>query len=214
MLMSASADGDLSNIDPAGALPCATGPTPDEQLARFDNNIGQRNVAPVAGDGGLRGLLESFVDRHFWTNNPYGRETRINLEAKLPPFLVQRGWQVVFLNPGGGSFTLPSRGSREISIGLKAGSDFTAAEVIAAGKQAGIVVRAKTDGYIFGGITYQLDPNLKTPPVETSPGGGPHEGCTEIAEQLLGCLRLPAGEVKSVCVKKVTVEIELKNCDC
>jgi hypothetical protein len=70
MLMSASADGDLSNIDPAGALPCATGPTPDEQLARFDNNIGQRNVAPVAGGGGLTGLLGSFADRHFWTNNP------------------------------------------------------------------------------------------------------------------------------------------------
>jgi zinc metalloprotease ZmpB len=214
MLMSASADGDLSNIDPAGALPCATGPTPDEQLARFDNNIGQRNVAPVAGGGGLTGLLGSFVNRHFWTNNPYNKEARINLEVTLPLFLAQRGWQVAFLNPGGGSFTLPARGSRKIHIVLKAGAEFTAADVMAAGKQAGIVVSAKINGYIFGGITYQLDPNLKSPPVEVLPGAGPHKGCTETAHHLLECLKLPCGEVKSVCVKKVTIDIELKNCDC
>jgi hypothetical protein len=214
MLMGVSADGDLSNVDPAGALPCATGPTPDEQLARFDNNIGQRNVAPVAGGGGLTGLLGSFVNRHFWTNNPYAKEVRINLEVNLPPFLAQRGWQAAFLNPGGASFTLPSRGSRKIQIGLKAGGEFSAADVVAAGKQAGIVVSAKINGYIFGGITYQLDPNLKTPPGEVPPGGGPHRGCTETAHHLLECLKLPCGDVKSVCVKKVTIDIELKNCDC
>lgn len=213
MLMSVSADGDLSNIDPAGALPCATGPSPDEQLARFDNNIGQRNVAPVAGGGGLTGLLGSFVNRHFWTNNPYNKEVRIKLDVTLPPFLAQRGWQIVFLNPGGGSFTLPPRGSREVHIGLKAGVEFTAADVTAAGKQAGIVVNAKINGYIFGGITYELDPNLKTPPLEVLPGG-PHKGCTETAHHLLECLNLPFGEVKSVCIKKVTIDIELKNCDC
>jgi hypothetical protein len=214
MLMGVSADGDLSNVDPAGALPCATGPTPDEQLARFDNNIGQRNVAPVAGGGGLTGLLGSFVNRHFWTNNPYAKEVRINLEVNLPPFLTQRGWQAAFLNPGGASFTLPSRGSRKIQIGLKAGGEFSAADVVAAGKQAGIVVSAKINGYIFGGITYQLDPSLKTPPVEVPPGGGPHRGCTETAQHLLECLKLSCGDVKSVCVKKVTIDIELKNCDC
>lgn len=214
MMMSVSADGDLSNVDPAGMLPCGTGPTPDEQLARFDNNIGQRNVAPVAGGGGLTGLMGSFVNRHFWTNNPYNKEVRVNLEATLPPFLTQRGWQVVFQNPGGGTFTLPPRGSREIRIGLKAGGQFTPADVIQAGAQAAIVVSAKINGYIFGGITYQIDPNLKTPPVETPQGGGVHKGCTESAHHLLECLHLPCGEVKSVCVKKVTVEIELKNCDC
>jgi hypothetical protein len=214
MLMSVSADGDLSNIDPAGALPCATGPTPDEQLARFDNNIGQRNVAPVAGGGGLAGLLGSFVNRHFWTNNPYNKEVRINLEVTLPHFLVQRGWQAVLLNPGGGSFTLPARGSREIHIGLKAGGEFTPADVNAAGTQAGIVVSARINGYIFGGITYRLDPNLKTPPIEVLPGGGSPKDCTETAHDLLECLKLPCGEVRSVRVKKVTIEIELKDRDC
>jgi hypothetical protein len=213
MMMSASADGDLSNIDPAGALPCAAGPTPDEQLARFDNNIGQRNVAPVAGGGGLRALVASFINRRFWTNNPYAREVRVALDVTVPAFLVKRGWQVTFTNPGGGSFTLPPRGSREIRIGLKAGGEFTAAEVAQAGPNAAIVVSAKVDGYIFGGITYQLDPTLTAPPVETQ-GGGPQKGCAESAHRLLECLHLPVGQVKSVCVKKVTVDIELKDCDC
>ena len=171
-------------------------------------------MAPVAGGGGLTGLLGSFVNRRFWTNNPYNKEVRINLEVTLPPFLAQRGWQVIFHNPGGGSFTLPPRGSRKIRIGLKAGGEFTAAEVTQAGTQAAIVISAKINGYIFGGITYELDPSLKTPPIETPQGGGVHKDCTETAHRLLECLNLPYGEVKSVCIKKVTVDIELKNCDC
>ena len=51
ILMEVSADGDFSNIDPRTFFPCATGPTPEWQLVPFDNNLGQRNVAPVAGSG-------------------------------------------------------------------------------------------------------------------------------------------------------------------
>jgi zinc metalloprotease ZmpB len=76
MLMSVSATGDLSNADPASGLPCAAGPTPHWRLVPFDNNIGQRNVAPVAGGGGVTGLMASFGPRHFWVNNPYGFEGR------------------------------------------------------------------------------------------------------------------------------------------
>lgn len=51
ILMEVSADGDFSNIDPRTFFPCATGPTPESQLVPFDNNLGQRNVAPIAGSG-------------------------------------------------------------------------------------------------------------------------------------------------------------------
>jgi zinc metalloprotease ZmpB len=51
MLMEVSADGDFSNIDPRTFFPCATGPTQEWQLVPFDNNLGQRNVAPIAGTG-------------------------------------------------------------------------------------------------------------------------------------------------------------------
>jgi hypothetical protein len=214
MLMSVSADGDMSNIDPAGALPCAAGPTPHETLARFDNNIGQRNVAPVAGGGGLRGLIESFVHRQFWNNNPYNREIRVHLAVTLPKFLVQRGWQVVFQNPGGASFTLPPRGNRRIVIALKAGADFSAVDVVAAGKDSAIVVSAKTNGYVFGGMSYHIDPNLKTPPAELPTGGGLKKDQEKSAQELVSRLNLPLGEVRSVSIRSITVDIELKNFEC
>jgi len=47
VLMSVSATGDLSNIDPASALPSAAGPTPDELAVRLDNNLAERRFAPV-----------------------------------------------------------------------------------------------------------------------------------------------------------------------
>jgi zinc metalloprotease ZmpB len=212
MLMSVSADGDLSNIDPAGALPCAAGPTPDEQLARFDNNIGQRNVAPVAGGGGIKGLVASFIGRHFWVGNPYNREIRVDLDVTLPPLLASRGWQAALCSPGGASFTLPPRGSRKAEIGLVAGADFSPADVQAAGEQTGIVVCAKTGGYVFGGITYQLDPQLAEPAPELPQPAPCHEGCTKAAHRLLDCLDLPVGKVRSVRVKKVSVDIEIDDC--
>src|SRR5215210_986693 len=42
-------DRDLSNIDARTFFPCAAGPTPDWRLLPFDNNLAQRNVAPVPG---------------------------------------------------------------------------------------------------------------------------------------------------------------------
>jgi hypothetical protein len=58
MLMIVSADGDPPNTDPSTGLPCATGPTPHWRLVPFDNNIGQRNVTPVAAVR-TRGSVES-----------------------------------------------------------------------------------------------------------------------------------------------------------
>ena len=51
LLMYVSADGDMSNLDPASTLPCFNGPTLSELLVRFDNNIGQRNVMSQTSDG-------------------------------------------------------------------------------------------------------------------------------------------------------------------
>ncbi|MCY7376636.1 MAG: hypothetical protein LH472_11805 [Pyrinomonadaceae bacterium] len=49
IFMEVSADGDFSNIDRRTFYPCANGSTADWQLIPFDNNLAQRNVAPVAG---------------------------------------------------------------------------------------------------------------------------------------------------------------------
>jgi zinc metalloprotease ZmpB len=212
MLMVASATGDLSNADPASGLPCATGPTPHWRLVPFDNNMGQRNVAPVAGGSGVTGLMASFGPRRFWVNNPYDFPGRIQLEVVLPDFLSQKGWAAEFVNAGGASFTLTGRGSREVLLGLKAGSEFSVSDVEKAGAAARIVVRVLVNGIPVGGMTYMMDPNLKAPPAEY-PGKGIARHCTEEAKDLLECLHVPVDEVKSVRIKRVTLDIELRT-DC
>jgi zinc metalloprotease ZmpB len=166
MLMVVSATGDLSNADPASGLPCAAGPTPHWRLVPFDNNIGQRNVAPVAGGGGLSGLRASFGPRRFWVNNPYGFEGRVSLDVALPTWLTERGWSPAFVNPGGSSFTLPARGSREVLLELKPGSDFSPSDVPTDWPAQPIVVRASVNGIPVGGMSYTTDPTLKSPPSE------------------------------------------------
>jgi hypothetical protein len=213
ILMSVSATGDLSNADSASGLPCAAGPTPHWRLVPFDNNIGQRNVAPVAGGGGLTGLVASFDGRHFWVNNPNDFEGRVKLEVNLPDFLTQRGWSAEFTSPGGASFTLTGRGSREVQLRLNPGSDFSPADVQKAGAAATIVVRSLVNGIPVGGMTYAIDPHLKTPPPEL-PGKAPHKRCVEEAKDLLECLCVPVDDVKKVRIKRVTLDVDLKtDCD-
>ncbi|GLQ91273.1 hypothetical protein [Dyella acidisoli] len=211
MLMSVSASGDLSNADPASGLPCATGPTPHWRLVPFDNNIGQRNVAPVAGGGGIKGLIDSFNPRHFWVNNPYGFESRMQLETLIPDWLSRRGWSFAYENPGGSSFSLPSYGSREVLLRLRAGSDFSPSDVPRTGTGSRIVVRLIANGIPIGGMSYLIDPNLISPPPETKGKGD--KCCAEEAEELLKCLRISAHDVESVRIKRITLDIKLRD-DC
>ncbi len=165
MLMIASADGDLANTDTSTAfsLPCATGPTPDWRLVPFDNNIGQRNVAPVAGGGRRKALVASFLNRKFTVRNPFERSVDISLEAVLPDFLMRRGWSVRFLDPAGDSFSLSPRGSRTVVFTLVPGADFKATDVPASAA-ALIEIHTCVDGLLIGGMSYQVDPSLKTLP--------------------------------------------------
>ncbi len=162
MLMIAGADGDLPNTDPSTLRPCAAGPTPHWRLVPFDNNIGQRNVAPVAGGGGSKGLAACFRDRSFTARNPFNRSVQIDLEAVVPDFLMQRGWSVRFLND---SFPLPPRGDRAVVFTLIPGADFNASDV-PAGRAALIEIHTRIEGLLIGGESYQLDPSLEGPPRE------------------------------------------------
>jgi hypothetical protein len=172
MLMIASADGDLANTDTATLLPCATGPTPHWRLVPFDNNIGQRNVAPVAGGASSGGLTASFANRRFTARNPFDRTARLTLEAVLPDFLARRGWSARFLNAGGERFTLGPRGSRQIVFTLVPGADFAPHDVPKAAKDAPIQIHTRIDGLLIGGMSYHVDPTLKLPPDELPPRGG------------------------------------------
>lgn len=212
LLAFVSADGDLSNLDLASGLPSATGPIQHWRVVPFDNNIGQRNVAPVAGGGGSLSLVKSFVKRRFWINNPYSRTVRIVLETKIPAFLQRRKWKLRFFNPGGGSFTLGPRASREVIMGLEEGGNFSTSDVEAAGKDTVIEVLSLVDNQLVGGMTYLIDSKLKEPPVEV-PKAPKKPDCSDVAKDLLDCLKVPVDEVKSVRVKRITVDIDLEK-DC
>jgi zinc metalloprotease ZmpB len=63
---------------------------------------------------------------------------------------------------------------------------------------------------LLGGMSYQLDPDMKQAPTRGRPG----DRCEHIAKGLLDCLHVGRGQkVRHVCVRKVSVDIELDN-DC
>jgi len=69
------------------------------------------------------------------------------------------------------------------------------------------------DGVLIGGMSYEIDPKLKTPPRET-PTGKSSGDCKDEAAALLDCLDVPHGEVKRVRVSRVVIDVDLdKNCD-
>jgi hypothetical protein len=229
LLMAVDAAGDPSNVDPTSPspFPCALGPTPEWQLIPFDNNLGQRNLAPVAGGGGLKGLRASFRRRRFWVKNPFERHVRVELQPFLPQLLAARNWDVRFKGLDGGVFSLAPGVEREIVIKLVPGEEFTAADV-SADPDPVIEVHTVVDGTVIGGMSYLLDPALTRPPRERKrrPPSGLMEAGEDLeldealeaageaeatAEGLLELLNLPGASVQSVKIRRITVDIEVRD---
>jgi hypothetical protein len=167
MFMEVSANGDFSNIDPRTFFPSAAGPTPEWRLVPFDNNIAQRNVTPVPGGGGVRGLLSAFLNRQFLVRNPLEQQARIEVKAELSPFLKERGWAVLLdQRETISAFGLAPGNAREVTIKLRPGQEFTREQLSQAGGGVYIRAIAYADGLAIGGMTYQLDPTLREAPIE------------------------------------------------
>jgi hypothetical protein len=206
--MIASSTADASNIDNFDA-----GDTISEwRLVPHDNNIGQRNVAPVPGGGGLQALVAAFSPRRFLVRNPNRNTSSFELEYKLPKVLLDKGWKMTFDNPGGHRFTLAPGTSREIFLQIHAGTDFSAQEIAA--HDSDIDVLTLADGILMGGMTYNIDPNLTRVPRQTLEDCHDEESTKDKGQQLLDCFDFSKEKVKSARVTKMTVEIELKDDDC
>jgi hypothetical protein len=104
---------------------------PEWRLVPNDNNIGKRNVHPVAGGGGAEGLLQSLNGVSLWVGNPNPRRARMTLHAELSPLLADGGWRLSF--PGLTEFPLPPGARREVALRLDPGQDF-APEAVTAGR--------------------------------------------------------------------------------
>jgi hypothetical protein len=156
MFMVVSASGDPSNISNLTAFDSI----PEWRLVPNDNNIGQRNVFPVAGGGGLKGLLGSLDKQNIRIKNPLLATARMVVDVRLPKFLVDRGWAATFENPDAGVFALKSGEVKVVVLRLKPGKEFTAQDVVKARSNGVIEVLATADGIVVGGMSYPLDPKL------------------------------------------------------
>lgn len=121
---------------------------------------------------------------------------------------------ILRITQDGKEFFLAPGEHREIVLRLKSGGDFSAQEVEQM-KDRTIHFHAYANGILVGGMSYELDPSLKVSPPQYPGEGKDHVQCSVTAKDLLGCLNLPVDKVKSVRVRKITVDIEIEDdCDC
>jgi zinc metalloprotease ZmpB len=207
VIMIVSATGDASNVDNihAGDL------IPDWRLIPNDNNIGQRNLAPVSG-GGTSGLTAEFDGLEFELKNPLTNAAKMEVRATLPPLLAERGWRLEFTNRGGAAFPLRPQESRTVVMRMIAGQPFETADVDKADEKT-IQVAGYAGGILVGGLSYVLDPTIKHPRRPPHKTHRDRDECAKRAERLIDCLDLELQDVSRVRIRKLTVDIEFDD-DC
>ncbi|HEY8550288.1 MAG TPA: hypothetical protein VIL35_10060 [Vicinamibacterales bacterium] len=201
MLMVVKADGDPANVDNFTA-----GETiPEWRLVPNDNNIAQRNVVPVAGGCGERGLMASLDGVSFFVGNPNPKRGRMTFNVHLPALLTDRGWRLELVGVDKG-FTLASGAKREVFLRLHPGASFTR-DAVEAAADRDIRIEVLANDNTVGGMTYRIDPDLKMPwnkrPKDRK--------CRSEAQRLAECLGI-RHPVKKVCVKEVVVSLKM-DCD-
>ena len=199
--------------DPSNVSNLEPGQTIQEwRLVPHDNNVGQRNVDLVPGGGGGEGLMAGLDGAVFFAGNNFNKPATMELSVDVPEILAAKGWRLQFAGLAGNQFRLKAGEKRRIELKLSQGDEFTADEIRSAADR-NFTVYLYGNGILMGGMTYQVDPSM------TEPSQGkdrPGAQCREAAQDLLDCLKISgAQKVKKVCVKKVSLDIELgHNCDC
>lgn len=204
MLMVVTADGDASNVDNFTA-----GETiPEWRLVPNDNNVGQRNVNPVPGGGGERGLMAGLDGVSFFVGNPNPRRGRMSCHVTLPALLTKLGWRLELVGVEQG-FTLASGAKREVFIKLHPGKPFTR-DAVEATRDRDIRIDVLANDNLIGGMTYRLDPDLSMPWNADRPKD---KGCLTEAQRLAECLGIRQ-EIGEVCVEKIVISMKVRKDDC
>jgi hypothetical protein len=160
MLMIASAAGDRSVIDSPGGT--VTGSIPHWRLVPHDNNIAQRNVAPIAGFR-TESLIKSLSERVFWIKHPEWskRPVVVLVDVDLPPLLEKLGWDIGLKGVKRPRFTLKPGQQVKVSLAATPGKPITPKLIRAQRPPPRIDVSIQMDGVVVGGMTFPIDPRLK-----------------------------------------------------
>jgi hypothetical protein len=160
LLMIASAAGDRSVVDAVGGT-VAGASIPHWRLVPFDNNIAQRNVAPVSGTS-RASLIESLGTRAFEIVNPSKRKKAVVfVELKLPPVLVKLGWHVKLKGVKAERFTLAPGQRVKVQVVAVPGEPFSPKLLREQRKPPRIDATVLMDGAVVGGMTFPVDPQWK-----------------------------------------------------
>ncbi|MBK8803293.1 MAG: hypothetical protein IPN71_14785 [Fibrobacteres bacterium] len=207
LMMVASATGDPSNVDnfTAGEV------VEDWRLVPNDNNVAQRNVTLVPGGGSVRGLMAGLHRKGFWVGNPGRIAATVAVEISLPKVLQSKGWKIEIRDLPEGT-RLKANEQRLATFEVHAGAPFTKEEIQAT-TERDIVVTARANGEVIGGMVYAIDPELEYPYNDLSPDER-KDCCREKAKELLDCLNLPGEMVKKVSVRKIAIDVELDGGSC
>ena len=162
--------------------------------------------------GGESAALSAALDGVFFmAGNNLNRPAQMEIRVFLPRVLASRGWRLGFAGLPSNRFRLNAGEKRRVELALSAGASFSADHVRGDADRT-IEVMLYGDGMLLGGMSYQLDPDMKQAPPRTPPA----DRCTHVAQSLLDCLHVGRGQkVRHVCVKKVSLDVELDSeCDC
>ena len=117
---------------------------PEWRLVPHDNNIGQRNVTPIAFIK-IDELIKAFSELRFTLKNPLRVSAKMLLSPKLPKTLTSRKWKLEFTNAGEATPKLGAGKTIPITMKLVPGEPFTAAD-LAKEKSPAIRIEAYATG--------------------------------------------------------------------
>jgi hypothetical protein len=158
VLMIASVAEDPSNIDNFTDVETIQ----EWRLVPNDNNVGQRNVSVVPGEGGGEALMASLNGAFFMAGNNLNKRAVMELKVEMPAVLANKGWQLRFDGIRDHKFLLKAGEKRRIQLMLHKGKEFTKADIEGATDRM-INVSLFANDILLGGMSYYVDPNLKKP---------------------------------------------------
>ncbi|MBL0358314.1 MAG: hypothetical protein IPP72_16240 [Chitinophagaceae bacterium] len=145
----------FADEDSPNVLGRVSGPIPEWRLVPHDNNIGQRNVAPISVLLPM-GLVTYFDNRPFWIRNSFNRKVSVEIIINLPELLSKNDWKLTIISTGGQSFYMKKNEKRKVLLKMIEGKKINLLKI----KQH-IEVIVKQDGIIVGGMNYYVDNKME-----------------------------------------------------